>query len=193
MNETRYCWQCQEPFVASREDHHFCSPKCVAAYYRDHDNPEYTHAYKMHNHPYECEECGNAFFVNDYARRGGQREPKFCSAACKQKNYRKRSKFAQQQAERRYSGSSQQNRSERTREQQSGYSEQRQRARGSTSGVGSRAEALILLGLAEGFTQDALKKRYRQMMRTWHPDVNKSPEATRMAQAINAAYDRLKL
>ncbi len=194
MNETRYCWQCGTEFIATRDDHHFCAPKCVAAYYRDHQNPEYIHAEKAHEHVHFCEECGYPFIVNDYAQRGGKREPKYCSTACKQKAYRKRAKSTQQQAGRRYSGNTRQNaENERTEQRRTHSDNAGKNHQGTNFDVKSRSDALRLLGLTEGFSQDALKKRYRQMMRTWHPDVNKSPDALRMSQAINAAYERLSL
>lgn len=49
------------------------------------------------------------------------------------------------------------------------------------------AAALTLLGLDPGFTRDALKRAYKQLMRKAHPDV--AGGSTEAAQAVNAARD----
>lgn len=43
-------------------------------------------------HPHTCDQCGKFFFVNDYAQRSGKRVPRFCSSACKMREYRGRKK-----------------------------------------------------------------------------------------------------
>ena len=47
----------------------------------------------------------------------------------------------------------------------------------------------LLTGLA---FDTALKKAYRRAARTWHPDINKEPEAHETFQKINDAYEQLK-
>ncbi len=49
-----------------------------------------------------------------------------------------------------------------------------------------------ILGVAKNATQDELKKAYRKLVRKYHPDVNKSPDATEKAAEINVAYEVLQ-
>lgn len=55
-------------------------------------------------------------------------------------------------------------------------------------------EALNTLNLEAPFDLIQLKAAYRDMIRKWHPDVNRDrpKKATEMAQLINSAYDLLK-
>lgn len=204
---TRLCKQCGTVFSPGREDHFFCSAKCVAAYYRDHDDPEYIHTAKAHEFLHHCDQCGKSFFVNEYAERGGKRAPKYCSVNCKQSAYRARQKETKKQARRRqeseYSarqGNAEQERVneefrrsyERMRDNED--RKQRQQSQNSVFDMGgtSRQDALIVMGLSDPFTQAVLKARWLKMIKYWHPDVNSAPEATMMAQRINWAYDKLK-
>ena len=50
-------------------------------------------------------------------------------------------------------------------------------------------QALVILGLAEGFTEDELKKKYRELSMKWHPDKGGDEE---MMKQINVAYETLK-
>ena len=45
-----------------------------------------------------------------------------------------------------------------------------------------------VLGLKRDATADDARKAYRQLAREFHPDVNKTPEATARMQQINTAY-----
>lgn len=47
---------------------------------------------------------------------------------------------------------------------------------------------LGILGLSGQPTWNEIKKAYRRMARKYHPDVNKSPDATDQMKKINAAY-----
>lgn len=47
---------------------------------------------------------------------------------------------------------------------------------------------LGILGLIGRPTWNQIKSAYRQKAREFHPDVNKSPDATEMMKKINAAY-----
>lgn len=165
-----------------RADKSFCGPICVAAWYRLRDNPPPIHEEKFRVHWFTCEQCFEDFQVNDYANRGGQRTPKYCSNACKQKAYRKRNKGHQEQAKRR------------------GNSKANNKSGGSTGAgddrykynpnAGTRyQQALLLFGLREPFTQKDLKRAYFAEVKKWHPDRNKSPEATEKTQYINSMYD----
>lgn len=51
-------------------------------------------------------------------------------------------------------------------------------------------QAYEILGVSADTSFEELKKRYRQLVRKYHPDIN--PNGTEMTQQINAAYDFLK-
>jgi DnaJ domain len=187
---TSYCKNCYVSFTKGRHDQQFCSAKCVAAYYRNVENPEYIHEPKDHNHLHWCEQCGKGFRTNDYAERGGKREPKYCSTACKQKAYRARGKATQQQAHRRQ---------EKTQAppppppNNSGSKRQAPPPPPPPPKYKSKwDEYMALLGLVTGFSKAELKKAYMAMIKKWHPDVCKDPSATEMSQKINVAYEYLK-
>jgi hypothetical protein len=45
-----------------------------------------------------------------------------------------------------------------------------------------------LLGIPQNGTAEDAKKKYKDMAKIWHPDINKSEEAHSKMQAINEAY-----
>lgn len=45
-----------------------------------------------------------------------------------------------------------------------------------------------VFGLPKTATKEEIKKRYRELAKKYHPDVNKSPDATRKMQEIQEAY-----
>lgn len=45
-----------------------------------------------------------------------------------------------------------------------------------------------IFGLSKNATQAEIKKRYRELAKKYHPDVNKSPDATSKMQEIQEAY-----
>ena len=45
-----------------------------------------------------------------------------------------------------------------------------------------------VLGVREDADQGEIKKAYRNLMRKWHPDVNRSRAATRRTEEVNMAY-----
>lgn len=45
-----------------------------------------------------------------------------------------------------------------------------------------------LLGMSRQGTADDARKKYRDLAKTWHPDINKSKKAHAKMQAINKAY-----
>ena len=49
-----------------------------------------------------------------------------------------------------------------------------------------------VLGVESDATEAQIKKSYRKMAVKWHPDKNKSPEATEVFQKIAAAYTVLR-
>jgi len=53
-------------------------------------------------------------------------------------------------------------------------------------------QAQGIMGLSQSFSLSDLQARHKELMREWHPDINKNPEALIMAQRINAANQVLK-
>lgn len=45
-----------------------------------------------------------------------------------------------------------------------------------------------IFGLSKSATKEEIKKRYRELAKKYHPDVNKSPDATAKMQEIQEAY-----
>lgn len=207
MDKFRYCRQCGTRFSYTRDDQQFCSPKCVAQFYRDNPNPEYIHAANMDEFWHDCEYCHTSYFVNGYAQRGGKRAPKYCSVKCKQAAYRVRKQEVQDQAARRNSGnvgnkssgngqSSSQRNAAPPPPPPSGN---RRAGAGSFKYVGTSRrteaaldEALRILGLSHKVGKLELKKAYIAMISHWHPDRNPDPEAMEWSKAINWAYDYLQ-
>lgn len=48
-----------------------------------------------------------------------------------------------------------------------------------------------LLDVSFNASEDEIRRGYRRMAMQWHPDRNKSPDATRMMQEINQAWEIL--
>jgi hypothetical protein len=99
MSEQKFCKRCHNPIEQKRDDKLFCSDKCAAAwareqgYYREHFHAEKPEWIKKN-----CEWCNTIFEYNEYAMRGGQRVPKFCSNSCRQSAYRARKAAAGEHA-----------------------------------------------------------------------------------------------
>jgi len=49
-----------------------------------------------------------------------------------------------------------------------------------------------ILGISDNASIDEIRAAYKKLSKQWHPDVNKSPQATEMMQKINIAYSWLK-
>ena len=52
-------------------------------------------------------------------------------------------------------------------------------------------DAYKVLGVSSTASKDEIKKAYRNLVKQWHPDVNKSPEALEKMKEINTAYSLL--
>ena len=48
-----------------------------------------------------------------------------------------------------------------------------------------------VLGVERGADAETIRKAFKKLARTWHPDVNKAPEAEARFKEVNAAYDLL--
>jgi hypothetical protein len=51
------------------------------------------------------------------------------------------------------------------------------------------SEARKTLGISKSSTKGEVKKRYRELVKKWHPDVNKTEEAGRRIKQINKAFE----
>lgn len=49
-----------------------------------------------------------------------------------------------------------------------------------------------VLGVARHASQDDIQREYRKLARTYHPDVNKTPEAEEKFKDLGEAYEVLK-
>jgi len=56
----------------------------------------------------------------------------------------------------------------------------------------SRQDALRIMGVPNDAPRDQIQKRYRELTKKFHPDVNKAPDANQQMAQINAAYLVLK-
>jgi molecular chaperone DnaJ len=55
------------------------------------------------------------------------------------------------------------------------------------------AEAYRALGLSHSASDAELKACWRKLVATWHPDRNPAAEAVQRMQAINKAYQHIRL
>ena len=193
------CKQCGRTMGGNRSDASFCSDECKAAWHRDRTSnaqhetkqPGEVHARKWRDAIGYCEHCGSSFAYNDYADRGGQRRPKYCSNNCRQAAFRARKKAeaaAQQE---------QQQRQEQQRQEQQRQRQQGQRQRKRVEWDRPRASDVRLphevLGVPMNCNNWAeIKAAYRGLMKQYHPDVYKGEDATARAQEINRAFEWFK-
>jgi hypothetical protein len=62
----------------------------------------------------------------------------------------------------------------------------------SSAPLGGTLESFyVLLQVDAGASREDIKFAYRRLARKYHPDLNKSPDATKQMQAINEAYQKL--
>jgi curved DNA-binding protein CbpA len=55
----------------------------------------------------------------------------------------------------------------------------------------NRFDCYRILGLSVGASGEEVKKAYIRLVKQWHPDINKSPEANKKMREINRAYEIL--
>jgi DnaJ-class molecular chaperone len=48
-----------------------------------------------------------------------------------------------------------------------------------------------ILGISYTATDEEVKVAYLELVKKWHPDINKSPDATKKLSEINVAYDNI--
>lgn len=102
--QPKQCRFCGTDLPPGRADVGYCADKSTCRskahqagprdYRREDDRSVLIHEAKDHLIPTFCQapDCGNKFYVNEYADRGGKRQPMYCSRACKQRAYRERKK-----------------------------------------------------------------------------------------------------
>lgn len=168
-----------------------------------------------------CAECGTVFEYNEYAKRTGARVPQYCSNKCRQAAYRARKAAQGESAgytghwdDARNDKSSESKNSKGTSQdtQWDSYEdvkkqkEQEEKVRNEqhakhTSNKGTSQPPLekrwtskdvyTILGVTYLSTQDEIKKAWKKLLRTYHPDISKEPNAAEIAKVINWAYDRV--
>jgi DnaJ domain len=205
------CLNCSKTFEHIRGDARFCEPRCAAAWARNEGAfRDRFHAPKQEQNGADCEFCGTAFLYNDYAERGGQRRPKFCSNKCRQAAYRARKGvFAgktshwddarnnkKQQTSNGVGGgkdTSQKTRAKDTSQEQTKDTSRNQTKKDTSQDKRWKSkDPYVVLGVTYQSTKNEIKQAWRALMRIWHPDVCTDEGATVVSQAINRAYDMLK-
>ncbi|MER6603851.1 DnaJ domain-containing protein [Streptomyces parvus] len=194
--------RCGKKLTTSNPRARYCSAACRQREYRQSNG---LHSYMA---GYEDERicqrasCGRRY-VHRFARDLHTRM--YCSDACKAGAYRDR-KREEREAYRRWQEDQQRQQQQRERQQERERQEQRERQRrarsgsgGSRAGGGTKAttgtEARAVIYDAAGLVDDgttSLRKAYRMAARRWHPDVNGSPEATRIFQQVEQAVALLR-
>lgn len=206
MANSGFCKQCYVSLKDKRKDARFCSPRCAAQWARD--TGQYRdryHTEKPEDIGEVCEECGAAFFYNDYAERGGKREAKYCSNKCRQRAYRKRKGSAAG-----YTGHWDDARNDKTngKKQQSGKDTSQKKtppppppkdtSRGNVPPKDTSQkwwkskDYFAVIGVTYQSTRREAKAAYMKLVKLYHPDTNKTPEATEIMQYVNAAWDKIK-
>lgn len=91
--KTKFCGYCGNRFAYVRDDAQFCSARCTAAWTRGEGyQRERFHEEKSERNAKACEHCGTEFYFNEYAQRGGQRVPQYCSNRCRTAAWRAKHK-----------------------------------------------------------------------------------------------------
>lgn len=56
----------------------------------------------------------------------------------------------------------------------------------------SSKDPYIVLGVTYLLSKAEMKRAYMKLMKEYHPDISKHPDALRISKAVNAAWDKLK-
>lgn len=188
MNAT--CLRCKNTFECDRNDATFCSGACKAAWYRANGATE-EHAMLHDFASKACEYCGNVFWFNAYANRGGQRFPIYCRDTCRVNAWR----AGQLDKKRRAETARKDNRSwEAAQERAQSAANDAKKDIWSTLSVPRRwdpQDAYKWLGVNFGMPKAQTMKHYRQIVKEHHPDLNGGAEWQHLKH-INAALDFLK-
>jgi len=200
----RECWHCGRTFAADRQDAHFCTGACKAAYNREQgEDRARWHANKEHENMAYCDWCGRPYWYNDYAKRTGQRKARFCSDTCRHKSWRWEKKWSNIPGD----GKAGQDREKRNNEkrhqnEKTGSKNDERTYAGQTGHAGPKEAPRIewwksrdpyqVLGINRGGPKAEARRKYIELIKRWHPDQCNDPMATEISQAINAAWDSVK-
>lgn len=212
-NHRNVCGNCGNPFRSKRNDARFCSDRCAAAWARNAGyHREDIHAPKEEWINKNCEECGTIFSYNEYAMRGGERVPKFCSNRCRQANYRARKAAEGKTAYNTHKWNDARNdktdtsapgeepktrsRKGTSQEESNKGTSQKAHDKGTSqeplTGQFSSKDAYYVLGVTYLTPMSEIKKAWKKLLRTYHPDTSKHPDAERISKKINWAWDRIE-
>lgn len=208
------CGNCREKFKHKRHDAYFCSDRCAAAWAR---NAGY-HRANIHVEKEEwikknCEECGTIFTYNEYAMRKGQRVPKFCSNRCRQANYRARKAAKGESVG--YTGHWTDARNDKTNTDAPGEAPKTRSSKGTSQNAETNKgtsqkppnkgtqqtpvdkrwkskDVYEILGVTYLTPIEQIKRAWKKLLRTYHPDVSKDPNAAEICKKINWAWDRVE-
>lgn len=190
------CLNCERTFEPLRTDAVFCQDTCKAEYYRlAGSSKKHVPLEKMKSKV--CEHCGNMFWFNAYADRGGARVPSYCKDSCRIAAFRLRKRDElNRQREARNNPNSFNGFAERVKQQQK---EQAQKTaehadfRDALS-VPRRWDALNAykwLGVPAYAEKSVCDAMFRKLNKQHHPDMNNGKVWKHLA-IVNAAYDYLK-
>ena len=58
---------------------------------------------------------------------------------------------------------------------------------------GEKSDAYIILGIPVGSSKEEIKKRYRELIRLFHPDLHRDdPDKLDISKHLNTAYAQIK-
>lgn len=208
------CRNCGQKFKSKRNDAQFCSDRCAAAWARNAGyHREDIHAAKEEWINKNCEECGTIFSYNEYAMRTGQRVPKFCSNKCRQAAYRARKAAKGEYVG--YTGHWTDARNDKTDTSAPGEEPKKRTSKGTSQKTGNdkgtsqessnkgtsqtppdarwkSKDVYVILGVTYLTPVAEIKKAWKKLLRTYHPDVSKDPNAAEICKKINWAWDRVE-
>lgn len=190
---SKTCRNCGNSYNNPRSDSVYCCDNCKAQYDRaEGTNKGYVHAEKVRYEECTCEHCSGTFWVNDYAVRGGQRKARFCTTRCRVAYFRARKKGFQRET---YQGHSTHEKNRNTPPQgEPAYTAKdygappNQKVNYFTHKQGL-AKAFEWLGVPNGADLKTCKRAYIKMIKAYHPDTSKAPNANELSQATNAAFE----
>lgn len=207
MANDGYCKQCYVSLKDKRKDAKFCSPRCAAQWARDFGQYRTRyHTEKEETMGETCEECGNRFYHNEYAERGGKREAKYCSSKCRQRAYRKR-----KGASAGYTGHWEDARNDKTNGRKSDQKKDTSRGDSApppppkdTSRKSAPPKdtshpkwwedknAFNVIGVTYLNTFKEARAKYMALVKKYHPDRSQEKDAAEIMKFVNAAWDKIK-
>jgi len=197
MDTEKYCKNCGVKLDPLRTDKVFCSGRCGAQFARDGGTyREHFHAEKQDINRRYCEQCYQPFSFNDYAQRGGKREPKYCSGKCRQAAYRARTGRANHGngydwSEARDDKKGQGSRAKSEQRDTSQPKQDKDTSQGNKDTLLKRwksKDPYEVLGVLRTLSLKEIKRAWLKLITQYHPDRSKDPNATLIAQMVNGAW-----